>query len=255
MSAQDIGAATALWYPRTAGDTAAVWLALLILVSAYVVLRQVGVSDGGAGFWAPAAAAVVALLQVWRGARDGEAPSVQRLRRAAFARRVLTLAILTYLGTSLVAGAVGGFVPVIPPGGSPDHAIAVGVRLATTVGLPVSLILIGGLGRLSATWLTVRRPFRWLGLISAVPALVSLALHPIAVAFSANHGTTPPRGLAETAPRTAVVTVLIFCALALGNLNGRASLRRRAARTDGAHLRSPGAVDAGEATGPNARPS
>ncbi|MGR6319380.1 hypothetical protein Q2K19_29005 [Micromonospora soli] len=226
------------------------WRALLILLITYLVLNQVGVSDNEAAFWAPTTAALVAVLLVWRAARNGEAQAPELVRRPKLAGRVLALAVLTQASMSLVAGLVGGFVPVTPPGGSPDHAMAIGLRLATTVSLPLSLILISGVGRLSATWLTVRRPFRWLGMISVIPALVSFALHPTAVAFSRNYGSTPPRDLAEMAPRTIAVTILIFCALALGHLSGRQSLRRRAAGNSTGHGTSPRAFDTGEVMQP-----
>ncbi|MER7442413.1 hypothetical protein [Micromonospora avicenniae] len=227
------------------------WPALFILLSVYFVLNQVGVSDSGAAFWAPTAAALVAVSLLWRTARNDEARPAEPVPRSKLARRVLALAALTYVTVSLVAGLVGGFVPVTPPGASPDHAIAIGLRLSTTVALPVSLILIVGVGRLSAAWLTVRRPFRWLGAISVIPALVSLALHPAAVAFSRKYGSTPPREVAETLPRLIAVIILIFCALALGNLRGRESLGRSAAAESTGDSTSPGAIDTGGVTGPS----
>ncbi|MEV4811002.1 hypothetical protein [Micromonospora avicenniae] len=226
------------------------WPALLILLSVYLVLNQVGVSDSGAAFWAPTAAALAAALLLWRAARNGSAQAVQRVPRSRLTRRVLALAVLTHIAMSLVAGLVAGFVPVIPPGGSPDHAIAISLRLSTTVALPVSLLFVVGVGRLSAAWLTVRTPFRWLGMISVIPTLLTLALHPAAVAFSRNYGSTPPRELAETAPRTVAVTILIFCALAIGNLRGREWLERAAAAESTGDGADPGAVDTGGVTGP-----
>lgn len=232
-------------------DTAVVWAALLILLSTYFVLNQVGLADSGAAFWAPTAAALVAVMSLWRAARDSEGPISDHVRRSKLARRVLALVVLTYLSSSVVSGLAGGFVPAVPPGGSPEHAIAINLRLGTIVALPISLILIFGVGRLSATWLAVRRPFRWLAMISVIPALVSLALHPVAIAWSRNQGSTPPRDLAETAPRMVVVTVLIFCALALGNLSGRKSLRRTASAESPVDGTGPGGVvDSGEVVAP-----
>ncbi|SCL34612.1 hypothetical protein GA0070624_5038 [Micromonospora rhizosphaerae] len=227
------------------------WVALLILLSTYFALNQVGVADSGAALWAPTAAALLAVLLLWRAARNSGTPVSEPVRRSKLARRVLALVVLTYLSMSLVAGLVGGFVPVVPPGGSPDHAIAINLRLGTIVGLPISLILIFGVGRLSATWLAVARPFRWLAMISVIPALVSLALHPVAVAWSRNHGSTPPRDLAEIAPRMVAVTVLIFCALALGNLSGRESSRRPASAESPGDGTGLGGVDSGEVIAPN----
>ncbi|MEU4678940.1 hypothetical protein [Micromonospora sp. NPDC023737] len=227
------------------------WPALFLLLSVYFILNQAGISDSGAAFWAPTAAALAAVLLLWRAGRNGSAQAVERVPRSKLTRRVLALAVLTHIAVSLVAGLVAGFVPVIPPGGSPDHAIATNLRLSTTVALPVSLLLVVGVGRLSAAWLTVRRPFRWLGMISVIPALVSLALHPAVVAISRNHGSTPPRELAETAPRMVAVTILIFCALALGNLRGREWLERAAAAESTGHGAGPGAIDTGGVTGPS----
>jgi hypothetical protein len=227
-----------------------VWAALLILLSTYFVLNQVGVADSGAAFWAPTAAALVAVLLLWRAARSSGLPVSDSVRRSKLARRVLAVVVLTYLSTSLVSGLVAGFVPVVPPGGSPDHAIAINLRLLTTVQLPITLILIFGVGRLSATWLAVRRPFRWLAMISIVPALVSLALHPVAIAWSRNYGSTLPRDLAEIAPRMIAVTVLIFCALAFGNLSRRKSLRRPASTENPGDGTSSGGVDSGEVIAP-----
>ncbi|MFD0784050.1 hypothetical protein ACFQZ8_08995 [Micromonospora azadirachtae] len=221
------------------------------LLCVYFVLNQVGVSDSGAAFWAPTAAALVAVSLLWRAARNGTPRTVEPVPRAKLARRVLALTVLTYVVMSLVAGLVAGFVPVIPPGASPDHAIAVGLRLSTTVALPVGLLLMVGVGRLSAAWLTGRRPFRWLGMISVIPSLVSLALHPAAVALSRNYGSTPPREVADTLPRMVAVMILIFCALAVGNLRGRESLEGGAAAESTGNDTGPGAVDTGGVTGPS----
>jgi hypothetical protein len=228
-----------------------VWATLLILLTTYFALSQVGVADSRAAFWAATAAALVAVLLLWRATRNSVAPTSEPVPRSKLARRVLALVVLTYLSTSLVSGLVAGFLPAVPPGGSPDHAIAVNLRLNTTVAWPISLIIILRLGRLSATWLAVGRPLRWLAMISVVPPLVSLALHPVAIAFSHNYGSTPPRTLAEIAPRMVAGTVLIFCALALGNLSGRESLRRHPSTKSTSHGTGPGGVDSGEVIAPN----
>jgi hypothetical protein len=232
-------------------DTAVVWAAVPILLITYFVLNKAGVADSRAAFWAPTAAALVAVLLLWRAARNSVAPTPEPVPRAKLARRVLTLALLTYLSTSLVSGLVAGFVPAIPSGGSPDQAIAINLRLSTTVAWPISLIILLRLGHLSATWLAVGRPLRWLVMISAVPALVSIALHPVAVAFSQNFGSTPPRGIEELAPRAVVGTVLFFCALALGNLSGRESPARHPSPKGTDHGADPGGADSGEVAAPD----
>lgn len=101
--------------------------------------------------------------------------------------------------------------------------MAVNLRLNTTVAWPIILLITFLLGRLSGTWLSTKRPFRWVALISVLPAVVSLALHPAAVAFSDKHGSVPPHALTDRVPRMVVGTLLIFCALALGNLSRRRS--------------------------------
>jgi hypothetical protein len=216
------------------------------MLSIYLVLLQAGVADSGAAFWAPTAAALVAVLLLWRAARSSGPPVTVPVRRPKLARRVLALVVLTYLSTSLVSGLVAGFVPMVPPGGSPDHAIAINLRLLTTVGLPITLILTFGVGRLSATWLAVKRPLRWLAVISMIPALVSLALRPVAIAFSRNYGSTPPRDFAEIGPRMVAVVVLIYCALALGNLSRRKLLRQPVSMDSPGDGAGHGGVDSGD---------
>jgi hypothetical protein len=216
-----------------------VWAVLVILLGTYFVLDQVGLDAGAAALWAPSAAGLVAVVLLWRAAHNREAPAWEPVGRSKLARRVLALAILTYLSVALVSGLVGGFGPEVPPGGSPDHAIAVSLRLGTTVQLPITLILVFGVGRLSARWLTVRRPFRWLAIISVIPAAVSLALRPVTIALADNYGATPPRDLADNLPRMVAVTVLIFCVLALGNLYGRKSARQPAPARSSADGGSP----------------
>ncbi|MEU7821638.1 hypothetical protein [Catellatospora sp. NPDC049133] len=210
---------------------------LLILLSTFFVLTWAGVADTDAAFWAPTAAAVAAVALLRRAARNSPAPLSEPVGRWRLAGRVLALAVLTYLSTSLVAGIVGGFTPVEPPGGSPDNAIAVSLRLGTTVQLPITLILTFAVGLRSATWLTVKRPLRWLAMIAVTPALITLALRPVAIAWARDNGSTPPRDLAELAPRMVAVTVLIFCALALGNL-----YRRRSPIQSGARHASTGEI-------------
>lgn len=204
-------------------------IVLAILLMTYFVLNQAGLADSSTAFWSPTAAVVAAAVVLVRAARSSAASIPEPMQRSKLTRRVLTLTVLTYLSVSLVSGLVSGFVPTVSPGDSPDHAIAVALRLSTTIQLPISLVIIFGVGRLSSRWLTVTRPFRWLAAISVIPALVSSALHPVAVTFARNFGSTPPRDLVEIAPRMVAVTVLIFCALALGNLSGRTPQKRIAA--------------------------
>ncbi|MFI6761741.1 hypothetical protein ACIBF5_21635 [Micromonospora sp. NPDC050417] len=197
------------------------WSAILVLLSLYFVVSYAGVNDAWAAFLAPAAAALVAMVVLRRSAREGADLVPEPVRRAKLVRRVLGLVVLAYLSEAVVSGVVAGFVPLVPPGGSPDQAVATALRLNTVVALPVALLLEFGVGILSAKWLTVSRPFRWLAAISVVPIPIVLALRPVATALSRENGTTPPRDLAESAPRTIAVTILVFCVLALGNLRGR----------------------------------
>ncbi|WP_027655164.1 hypothetical protein [Salinispora oceanensis] len=229
------------------------WASLLTLLCTYSVLSQVGVADSGAASWAFTAAALFAVFALWRAARNSVAPEPEPVRRSTMARRVLALIVVTHLSTSLVSGLIGGFSPAIPPGGSPDHAMAINLRLNTTVGWPINLIIIFQLGRLSGTWLAVRRPFRWLAMISVFPALIALALHPVVIAFSQKYGTIPPHSLAEKAPRMIAGTVLIFCVLALGNLSRRESLRRPrpAASRGGGTIPGLGDSDTGHSVAPD----
>lgn len=227
-------------------DTAVVLAVLAILLSTYFFLELVGVADSGAAFWAPTAAALIAVLLLWRAARNSKTPLPEPVHRAKLTRRVLALVVLTYLSLSLVSGFVAGFVPPVPSGGSPDHSIAMGLRLATTVALPVSLILIFRVGRLSARWLTVKRPLQWLGVVTVVPTLVSLALHPVAIALARNLGSTPPRDLADKLPRAVAVSLLVFCALALGNLSGRKSPTRPPHAESPGYEAGLGRIDSGE---------
>jgi hypothetical protein len=195
---------------------------VVVLVGSYYVLGLVGVTGSGAAFAAPAVAALVAVWLVWRADHTDE-PLPEPVGRGRLTGRVLMLAALVYLSEALVAGLVAGFVPV-PADGSAEHSVAVGLRLATTVALPVTLILVYRVGILAAKWLTLRRPLAWLGVVAVVPTLVTLALHPLAAAFADNFGTTPQRDLLDKLPRSVPVTLLVFCALALGHLS-----RRRAA--------------------------
>lgn len=230
-------------------DNSAVRATLLILLITYFVLREADVADSHAAFWAPLAAASVAVLLFWRAARKSVAPTPERVPRAKLTRRVLVLALLTYLSTSLVNALVAGFVPAVPPGGSPDHSVMVNLRLSTTVAWPIILIILLHLGHLSATWLAVGRPLRWLVTIAAVPVLVSIALHPVAIAFYRSYGGIPPRSIAELAPRATVGAVLFFCALGLGNLRGRESLGRHPSPKSTDH--GVGEVDSGEVVTPD----
>ncbi|PYC64263.1 hypothetical protein C7C45_30780 [Micromonospora arborensis] len=200
------------------------WATISTLLATYLVLRQFGVAEEHAADWADAAAVLVAVLLLWRAMRKNVVSTLEPAPRATLARRVLALVALTWCSNAMVNGLVGGFVPLIPPGGSPDPVIALAARLHTTVVLPIVLAIIFQIGRLSATWLAVGKPLRWLAMISVVPALVAIALHPAMVAFSQNRGTIPVGDLAERLPLLAALTVLIFCALALGNLSRREEL-------------------------------
>lgn len=200
------------------------WATPVILVTTYLALSQIGVAENRAADWANAAAAFVAVVLLWRAARrDVPSPMepVEPVPRAKLARRVLALAALTWFINAMVSGFVAGFVPLIPPGGSPDHAVALAARLHTTVALPIILIITFQIGRLSATWLAVERPLRWLAMMSVAPALVAIALHPTVVAYSETHGTIPVRSLPERLPVMGAITLLIFCALAMGHLSRR----------------------------------
>ncbi|MEU8088932.1 hypothetical protein AB0B57_35605 [Micromonospora sp. NPDC049101] len=203
------------------------WATVLVLLAAFVALSRVGIAEERAADWAAAAAALVGVLMLWRAVRENVVSTMEPVPRSRLARRVLALVVLTWFGNAMVSGLVAGFVPSIPPGGSPDHAVALAARLHTTVALPIILIIIYQIGRLSATWLAVRRPLRWLALISVGPALVAIALHPTAVAYSQDHGTLPVRSIAERFPMIVALTVLFYCALALGNLSRRESLSRK----------------------------
>ncbi|MEV1320505.1 hypothetical protein AB0J14_31025 [Micromonospora arborensis] len=197
------------------------WATISTLLATYLVLRQFGVAEDPAADWADAAAALVAVLVLWRAVRHDVPSTMEQVPRSSLARRVLALAALTWFSSAMVGGLVAGFVPLTPPGGSPDDATALAARLYTTVVLPIILIIIFQIGRLSATWLAVGKPLRWLAMISVAPALVAIALHPVTVAYSQNRGTIPVRSLAERLPIIGVVTVLIYCVLALGNLSRR----------------------------------
>ncbi|MEU7799322.1 hypothetical protein AB0B10_08640 [Micromonospora arborensis] len=197
------------------------WATISTLLATYLVLRQFDVAEDPAADWADAAAALVAVLVLWRAVRHDVPSTMEQVPRSSLARRVLALAALTWFSSAMVGGLVAGFVPLTPPGGSPDDATALAARLYTTVALPIILIIIFQIGRLSATWLAVGKPLRWLAMISVAPALVAIALHPVTVAYSQNRGTIPVRSLAERLPIIGVVTVLIYCALALGNLSRR----------------------------------
>ncbi|MEU7754233.1 hypothetical protein [Micromonospora sp. NPDC049171] len=203
------------------------WATVLVLLAAFVALSRVGIAEERAADWAAAAAALVGVLMLWRAVRENVVSTMEPVPRSRLARRVLALVVLTWFGNAMVSGLVAGFVPSIPPGRSPDHAVALAARLHTTVALPIILIIIYQIGRLSATWLAVRRPLRWLALISVGPALVAIALHPTAVAYSQDHGTLPVRSIAERFPMIVALTVLFYCALALGNLSRRESLSRK----------------------------
>ncbi|SCF19217.1 hypothetical protein [Micromonospora chokoriensis] len=206
------------------------WATLVILLTTYLALRQIGIAENRADDWANAAAAFVAVVLLWRVARRDNRPPPEPLEavpRAKLARRVLALAALTWFVNAVVGGFVAGFVPLIPPGESPDHAVALAVRLHTTVALPIILIIIFQIGRLSATWLALDRPLRWLAMISVAPALVAIALHSTVVAYSQTHGTIPVSSLPERLPMIGVNTLLIFCALAMGHLSRREALSKQ----------------------------
>ncbi|MET7670396.1 hypothetical protein [Micromonospora luteifusca] len=203
------------------------WATILTLLATYLALRQFGVAENRSADWADAAAALVAVLLLWHAVRKNVVSTRESVPRATLARRVLALVALTWFGNAMVSGLVAGFVPLTPPGGSPDHAVALAARLHTIVALPIILIIIFQIGRLSATWLAVGKPLRWLAMISVVPALVAIALHPAVVAFSENRGTIPVNSLAERLPTMGVLTVLIYCALALGHLSRREELSQQ----------------------------
>ncbi|MBM7494782.1 heme A synthase [Micromonospora luteifusca] len=205
------------------------WATISTLLATYLVLRQFGVAEERAADWAGAAAVVVAVLVLWRAVRHNVPSTMEPVPRSTLARRVLALVALTWFGNAMVGGLVAGFVPLTPPGGSPDDATALAARLHTTVALPIILIIIFQIGRLSAMWLAVGKPLRWLAMISVAPALVAIALHPALVAFSDNRGTIPVGSLAERLPSLGVVTVLIYCALTLGNLSRREELSQQPA--------------------------
>lgn len=77
------------WSP----DTAGMWATLPILLGTYFLLRQVGIAD------------------------NGVVPEPEPAPRSKLARRILALGVLTCLGTALASGLVGGFAPMVPPGG------------------------------------------------------------------------------------------------------------------------------------------
>ncbi|WP_406065493.1 hypothetical protein [Micromonospora sp. NBC_00860] len=206
------------------------WASISTLLATYLVLRQFGVAEDPAADWADASAALVAVLVLWRAVRKSDVLTMEPAPRSRLARRLLALAALTWFSNAMVGGLVAGFVPLTPPGGSPDDATALAARLHTTVALPIILIIIFQIGRLSGTWLAVGKPLRWLAMISVAPALVAIALHPVAVAYSQNRGTIPVGSLAERLPIIGVVTVLIYCALALGNLSRREELSQESGR-------------------------
>ncbi|MEV6305366.1 hypothetical protein AB0M02_38550 [Actinoplanes sp. NPDC051861] len=197
-------------------------LIVVLLVPLYFALLAAGASEAAAAFWTPAVAAVPLAWLTWRRAHSAATPAPPPMSRGRLASRTLALALLSWLVSSVVAGVVGGFVP--PPADDPAHSVAMSLRYSTLIGLPIVLELLFRLGHRSARWLPARRPLRWLAVVSVVPALISIALHPVAVAFSSANGSTPTRDLSDILPRAVVVTVLYFCALALGNLQARSRL-------------------------------
>ncbi|MER5702585.1 hypothetical protein ABT023_11640 [Micromonospora sp. NPDC002296] len=191
---------------------------MLMFPSLYLVLTALGWSTDAAKKSTQVAAAVVGALVVIRRNRgmspSGEAPGHGAPR---ILLRAVLLTVAVYLAVAVVTGVVSGFEPIEATG---DEEQLFDDRMEMVVGLPVTMLVVHVMGIWSVRFLPVQRALVWLALVVVASRVVALSMYPLGAAFGRAHGLPVP-AFHEALVAQALLGVLIFCFLALGNLGVR----------------------------------
>lgn len=186
----------------------------------YLVLIVPGVGSGTAMMWAPVPAAVfaaIALAAYARTSPDHTSPHHVDWRKLLL--RAAVLLVLVMLIESILSGLLGGYVPVAATDGPDSHPVQLLNTLGTMLILPINLLVIFGLGVWSARLLVSPHPMMWLAAVAVSDRVIRLLLYWPTVAYSRSRNIAV-YGFGHTLLRYAVLSVLTFCLLALGNRYG-----------------------------------
>ncbi|MFF5290102.1 hypothetical protein [Paractinoplanes globisporus] len=197
--------------------------AIVLVPLTYLALVVAGVESGAATLWAPGFAAVLLAVALARDARTPATPA--DVNRRPLLWRGAVMVVLVLLFESIAAGVIGVYAPVAATDGPHSHPVQLHDALITMLGLPIVMFLIFRLGVWSSRWLAGPHPLVWLAAIALSSRAIRVLLSWPAATYA------EPRnlviyGLGYTLVRNAILAVLIFCLLALGNRHGH----RRTAR-------------------------
>jgi hypothetical protein len=186
----------------------------------YLALVVAGVDSGTAGMWALGFAAGVSAIALTRLARMSSAPTTpDDVNRRSLLRHAAVMLVLVLLIESITAGLVGGYSPVAVTDGPNSRPIQLHDALETMLGLPVAVLTVFGLGVWSSRRLVGPHLMVWLAAIALGSRAIRLLLYWLAVE-DARLRKVAVHGWGYTLIRTAMLAVLIFCLLALGNHYG-----------------------------------
>jgi hypothetical protein len=196
---------------------------LVLLPVAYLVLTGLGWNTDTAKKLAQAAVAVVGVVMVMRTARslDHHDDPVSGGGVPKVLLRVVLLTVTIYLTVSVVAGVVSAFEPVQA---TDREEQLFDDRMEMIIGLPVAMLVVHNLGRLSARLVPAKRGLVWLATVAIASRAVALSLYPVGLAYGRAYNVPMP-AFGEALVIHALQSALIFCFLALGNVRARMQAR------------------------------
>lgn len=215
--------------PAGRSSKSAAFLLLALFPLAYFVLSALGWNTYTAKKLAQVVVAVVGVVMVVRVVRGFDRrdnPADGGVGRALLRAVLLTMTI--WLAVGVIAGVVAGFEPVQA---TESEKRLFGDRMDMVIGIPVAMLVVYHLGRWSVRLVPARRCLVWLSIVAMASRAVGLSLYPVGGAYGRAYNVPMP-AFGEALVGGALGGVLIFCFLALGNIQASTQARRARPRDD-----------------------